>query len=359
MFLPPHELKASEVRSFERDKNGRVLRTSGLVRNGYFHPYRGFNRFLATPYPLPPAGWTPSPNSELLQCDPPSFMLRQFAKRDKFQTHDNGGVGFIVGINRDHASALKSAIRASSRLPPPGLDDMVCAYLGHTCVHVFGQSNAPADQLDPDFRADPTPEEISARNARGEDEEGQYWFFQEEPEEEPEEDELDWETSFTKLIKTYDAVEVFVGKSPVNDMTSDSGNHGPNFDGNSVLLFLGTNAGTYQYAHIGVEAFEFSAPEPVLHYTSSVGRNDVAYPYAESKHFCFSMVSDCKAQTPVAQQKNRRKRGHSAYTKRAHYEPLHDFVQVAPRFVDDHSRPLSAPVVDDYVARPRKSRKVL
>ena len=30
--------------------------------------------------------------------------------------------------------------------------------------------------------------------------------------------------------------EVFIGKSPVNAMTTFSGGHGPRFDGNSVLL---------------------------------------------------------------------------------------------------------------------------
>jgi hypothetical protein len=69
---------------------------------------------------------------------------------------------------------------------------------------------------------------------------------------------------------------VFIGKSPVNEMTKFSGGSGKQFDGNSFLLELDTH--TYQ--HIGRDIFTFNSYNKIVKYVSPVGNNDVPYPYA-------------------------------------------------------------------------------
>lgn len=69
---------------------------------------------------------------------------------------------------------------------------------------------------------------------------------------------------------------VYIGKSPLNEMTEFSGGHGDNFDGNSILLHLVDN----HYLFIGHEIFSFEASSTIVKYVSPVGNNDVPYPYA-------------------------------------------------------------------------------
>ena len=73
-----------------------------------------------------------------------------------------------------------------------------------------------------------------------------------------------------------DAVEkVFVGKSPLNEMTRFSGGHGPRFDGNSILLKK--KGGDYIF--VGHEVYAFRASE-IVDFVSPVGNSSVPYPYA-------------------------------------------------------------------------------
>ncbi len=80
----------------------------------------------------------------------------------------------------------------------------------------------------------------------------------------------------TNPIATFDAKKVFVGKSPLNGMTEFSGGHGPEFDGNSILLELKSN----EYVHIGSEIFSFDTKSEIKEYVSPVGNSDVPYPFA-------------------------------------------------------------------------------
>lgn len=75
---------------------------------------------------------------------------------------------------------------------------------------------------------------------------------------------------------TYDAVRVFVGKSPLNDTTAFSGGHGDKYDGNSILLELPNNL----YVYIGCSMFSFTPKARIVSYVSPVGNNWVPYPYA-------------------------------------------------------------------------------
>ena len=65
----------------------------------------------------------------------------------------------------------------------------------------------------------------------------------------------------------------FVGVSPLNAMTESSGGHGPEFDGNSVLLVLGETEAVY----VGTALFAFATAAPIVAYTSPVGNSDVPY----------------------------------------------------------------------------------
>jgi hypothetical protein len=68
----------------------------------------------------------------------------------------------------------------------------------------------------------------------------------------------------------------FVGKSPLNDMTKDSGCHGTKWDGNSILLHIKDT----EYTYIGATIYNFSCDSPILSYVSPVGNGDVPFPYA-------------------------------------------------------------------------------
>ena len=69
---------------------------------------------------------------------------------------------------------------------------------------------------------------------------------------------------------------IMIGRSPLNSMTKFSGGHGPEFDGNTILLDMGSN----EYIYIGSEIWSFDAEEKIIDYISPVGNNDVPYPYA-------------------------------------------------------------------------------
>ena len=82
---------------------------------------------------------------------------------------------------------------------------------------------------------------------------------------------------YIKLIKKYKPLEVFIGKSPKNDMTKFSMGYGKKFDGNSILLKISKN----RYVFIGSEVYEFStSDDTIIKYYSPVGNNDVPYPFA-------------------------------------------------------------------------------
>lgn len=92
---------------------------------------------------------------------------------------------------------------------------------------------------------------------------------------------------FEKLVKVYsDVKRVFIGRSPLNPSTSFSGGHGPKFDGNSILVNIAGN----RYVSIGYKIEEFTSPEPIERYWSSVGNNDVPYPVAKSKSYAYFML---------------------------------------------------------------------
>jgi hypothetical protein len=100
-------------------------------------------------------------------------------------------------------------------------------------------------------------------------------------------DETTDETLYTdEPIISFTSDAVFVGKSPLNQMTEFSGGHGSRFDGNSLLL----KTGPCVYTYIGESIFSFETRAPVVNYVSLVGNNDVPYPYAIDEDGCIYLL---------------------------------------------------------------------
>ena len=98
-------------------------------------------------------------------------------------------------------------------------------------------------------------------------------------------DITDWKNNWTaerlpeysvKAVKTFTPEKVFIGKSPLNDMTEFSAGHGSKFNGNTVLLSLPGNVNVV----IGMNISSFKSVAPIKKYISPVGNNGVPYPYA-------------------------------------------------------------------------------
>lgn len=90
-----------------------------------------------------------------------------------------------------------------------------------------------------------------------------------------------------KFFKSFEDYEkIFIGKSPINEMTKFSGGHGKEFDGNSILVKLKENT----YLYIGMDIYTFESGEEIIGYESSVGNNDVPYPIGFSKNNVYLMI---------------------------------------------------------------------
>jgi hypothetical protein len=81
---------------------------------------------------------------------------------------------------------------------------------------------------------------------------------------------------YNNLIETFNPDKIFIGKSPLSPMTEFSGGHGPEFDGNSILLKINEN----EYVFIGDQIYSFKTNHQIVSFVSPVGNNDVPYPYA-------------------------------------------------------------------------------
>jgi hypothetical protein len=96
--------------------------------------------------------------------------------------------------------------------------------------------------------------------------------------------------NYTKLIRTFAPLQIFIGESHVNEMTSFSGGHGPNFDGNSILLKIDD----FEYVFIGEKIYSFKTKHEIVMFASPVGNNDVPYPYAmdDKENYYFLLDED-------------------------------------------------------------------
>lgn len=86
------------------------------------------------------------------------------------------------------------------------------------------------------------------------------------------------------LVYSHRVEKVFIGKSPRCSMTERSGCHGPEFDGNTVLL----HEKDYTYVFVGSVIQKFESKSTIVKYVSLVGNSNVAYPYAvddQGRHY--------------------------------------------------------------------------
>jgi hypothetical protein len=122
---------------------------------------------------------------------------------------------------------------------------------------------------------------------------------------------------FENLIGSYKPLEIFIGKSPLNEMTDFSGGHGDKFDGNTVLLRVKSPNEKFKYVYIGIDIYEFYTDEPIIKYVSSVGNSSVTYAYAETANWGYSM--GMKQKTLLSEHEDRDKRGYLDYESGAKY----------------------------------------
>lgn len=132
-------------------------------------------------------------------------------------------------------------------------------------------------------------------------------------------DDCDELLTFDNLRLQCEPLEIFIGKSSLNQMTEFSGGHGEKFDGNSVLLRVG-HVGEFRYVYVGTCMFEFVTDEPIINYVSSVGNNCVPYPYAQSQNYCYDMCDRTKAS--IYYHPNREFFGHGFGSDAALYQSL-------------------------------------
>lgn len=137
---------------------------------------------------------------------------------------------------------------------------------------------------------------------------------------------------FNNIVGKYEHLQIFIGASSLNEMTEFSGGHGDNWDGNTILLRIGTSD-EYRYLYIGSNIIEFVTDEIITNYISSVGNNEVAYPYAESDNWCYNMINSNK--TPITEHDDRHRLGHVSYIKGATYTVL-DFSEIRD-YNSDHN----------------------
>jgi hypothetical protein len=70
---------------------------------------------------------------------------------------------------------------------------------------------------------------------------------------------------------------VFIGESPMNELTKTFKTFGPEYNGSSILVQ--TDKGKYTY--IGSEIYSFSSSSEIVKFVSPIGNNWVPYPWAE------------------------------------------------------------------------------
>ena len=97
--------------------------------------------------------------------------------------------------------------------------------------------------------------------------------------------------TYDKLVKSFNASKIFIGKSPKIAMTKFSGGYGKKYDGNTILLHLKQNDYVL-ISGIGLQNFKLKNDKIVKFY-SPLGNNDVPYPFAlGEKNYYFFIYPD-------------------------------------------------------------------
>lgn len=83
----------------------------------------------------------------------------------------------------------------------------------------------------------------------------------------------------------YEFNKLFIGRSLLNEMTTRSGFHGEEYDGNTFLLKMDG-----YYIYIGDKIVKFTTNTDIMEFKSPIGLNEVPYPYAideDSNYYLF------------------------------------------------------------------------
>ena len=103
--------------------------------------------------------------------------------------------------------------------------------------------------------------------------------------------EHEWGYDNNPILGYFGVEQIFIGKSPFCSITHFSGGHGPDFDGNSILVNLDND----KYIWIGEEIKMFKPKSKIKKFVSPVGNSDVPYPYAidsDNRYYLF-IVNVC------------------------------------------------------------------
>jgi len=116
-------------------------------------------------------------------------------------------------------------------------------------------------------------------------------------------DEQSYESNFMKssepIILDTPFERVFLG-GPLPDVFIANGDE---FEmGNSILLHISG----IKYIFIGMYIYEFESPEFIEEYISSIGNNDVPYPFAKSANETFLMIEDAVIDNKLLEDEGRK-----------------------------------------------------
>lgn len=168
----------------------------------------------------------------------------------KYITHDNGFSPFIVKIYKikdDYWNEIKKTIESINL--SDDIISLLCTFISYDKIEIYVNKNDVSDDEDYDSEDD---------------------------------DEI-----IEELFITIDSPhEVFVGKSYPNYLSMEFGEE---YDGNAMLI---KPTKDLEYIFIGIKILTFKTDEPITHFISNIGNNDVPYTYAISKSKIYLLTED-------------------------------------------------------------------
>lgn len=84
---------------------------------------------------------------------------------------------------------------------------------------------------------------------------------------------------FVLFVKKYKFKDIIIGQSLKSDLTMLTGEFGKKYDGNTILLYLGSNGNKYSYVFIMDNVKEFTTNSKIINYFSPIGEGS-PYPFA-------------------------------------------------------------------------------
>jgi len=82
--------------------------------------------------------------------------------------------------------------------------------------------------------------------------------------------------------------DIFIGKSTRNKLTQKSGGYGKKYKGNTILICVGE----LKYIYVCDKIIEFTSFSYIRYYDSSIGNNNIPYPYAVDKNNNYYLITE-------------------------------------------------------------------